>query len=58
MLFQHLNDTAPSKELVGLESEIDQHLNRSADEKEAQAEVLFRRLAVLAADQLSLKYHR
>jgi len=58
MLFQHLNDTAPSRELAGMESEVEQHLNRPADEKEAQAEVLFRRLAVLAADQLALKYHR
>jgi acyl-CoA dehydrogenase len=58
MLFQHLGDTAPTKELAGMESEVEQHLKRPVDEKEAHAEVLFRRLAVLAADKLSLKYHQ
>ena len=58
MLFQHLGDTVPTKELAGMESEVEQHLKQPADEKEAHAEVLFRRLAVLAADKLSLKYHQ
>jgi alkylation response protein AidB-like acyl-CoA dehydrogenase len=55
-LFQHLGDTAPTKDLAGMEAEVEQHLKRPANEKEANAEVLFRRLAVLAADKLSLKY--
>jgi len=58
MLFQHLGDIAPAKELADMASEVEQHLNRPADEKEAHAEALFRRLAVFAADKLSLKYHQ
>lgn len=56
MLFEQLAKTVPAKELQEMESEVQRHLNLPADEKEAQAEALFRRLAVFAADTLSLQY--
>jgi acyl-CoA dehydrogenase len=58
MLFEQLAEIAPAKELQVMESEVQRHLKLPADEKEAQAEALFRRLAVFAADKLSLKYPR
>src|SRR5207245_5099938 len=53
MLFQRLAEIAPSKELQDMESEVEQHLNLPREEKEALAEPLFRRLAVLTADTLA-----
>jgi alkylation response protein AidB-like acyl-CoA dehydrogenase len=58
MLFEQLAEIAPGEELREMESEVQRHLKLPADEKEAQAEALFRRLAVLTADKLSLKYPR
>jgi len=42
--------------LQELESEVDRLLKLPAAEKEAQAEALFRRLAIFTADHLSRKY--
>ena len=58
MLFEQLAEIAPAEELREMESEVQRHLKLPADEKEAQAEALFRRLAVLTADKFSLKYPR
>ncbi|MGH9713404.1 MAG: acyl-CoA dehydrogenase family protein [Candidatus Acidiferrales bacterium] len=55
MLFAQLAGTAPANELREIESEIQNLLNLPADEKEAQAEALFRRLAVFTGDKLSLR---
>jgi alkylation response protein AidB-like acyl-CoA dehydrogenase len=56
MLFEQLAEIGPAKELQEMESEVQRHLKLPADEKEAQGEALFRRLAVFTADKLSLKY--
>ena len=56
VLFAHLAEIAPAEELQDMESEVQRLLNLPPDQKEAEAEALFRRLAVLSADQLSLKY--
>lgn len=56
LLFELLAGFAPAKELQEMESEVQQHLKLPPEEKEAQAEALFRRLAVFAADKLSQKY--
>jgi len=53
LLFQRLAEIAPSKELHDLESEVEQHLKLPPQEKEAQAEPLFRRLAALTAETLA-----
>ena len=58
MLFQHLGDIVPAKELQEMESEFDQLLKLPADEKEARSEAFFRQLAVLTSDRLALKYQR
>lgn len=58
MLFEELAEVAPVEELRKMESEIQRLLNLPTDEKEAQAEDLFRRLAVFTADKFSLKYPR
>lgn len=58
MLFEQLAEIAPAKELEEMESEVQQHLKLLADEKEAQAEALFRRLAAFTAEKLSLQYPR
>jgi acyl-CoA dehydrogenase len=57
-LFHHLVDVASAKELQEMESAVQRHLGLLVDEKEAQAEALFRQLAVFTADKLSLKYSR
>lgn len=57
-LLQHLRDAASAGELKVMESEIEQHLKLPADEKEAQAEALFRRLGVFVAANLSLKHQQ
>jgi acyl-CoA dehydrogenase len=56
MLFERLADISPGKELQDMESAINQHLRLPADKKEAQAEALFKRLALFTADKLSLKH--
>jgi acyl-CoA dehydrogenase len=53
MLFRRLAETAPSKELQDMESEVEQHLKLPAEEKEALAEPLFRRLAAFTAETLA-----
>jgi Acyl-CoA dehydrogenase, C-terminal domain len=56
MLFDHLAGTASDAHLQQMASAVQQHLQLSSNEKEAQADALFRRLAVFVADSLSLKY--
>ncbi|MGH9740689.1 MAG: acyl-CoA dehydrogenase family protein [Candidatus Acidiferrales bacterium] len=58
MLFEQLAEVASAEELRNMESEIQRHLKLPTDEKEAQAEGLFGRLAAFTADKLSLKYPR
>jgi alkylation response protein AidB-like acyl-CoA dehydrogenase len=53
MLFAELGKIAPAKELHEMEAEVEGHLRLPADEKEAQAEAMFRRLAAFTADTLS-----
>jgi len=56
MLMQHLAQIVPAPDLQEFESEVDRLLKLPAAEKEAQAESLFRRLAIFTADHLSRKY--
>ncbi len=56
ILFKQFVGVASAKELQEIESEVQRHLSLPTDEKEAQAEAIFRRLAVFTADKLSLKY--
>jgi alkylation response protein AidB-like acyl-CoA dehydrogenase len=58
MLFEHLVDVAPADELMEMESEVQRHLRLPTDEKEAQAEAMFKQLALFTADKLSLKRPR
>ncbi|MBZ5627949.1 MAG: acyl-CoA dehydrogenase family protein [Acidobacteriia bacterium] len=58
MLFAQLAEIAPAEQLQQMESEVQRLLNLLPEQKEAEAEALFRRLAVLSADRLSLKYPR
>jgi acyl-CoA dehydrogenase len=53
MLFRRLAEIAPSKELQDMELEVEQHLKLPVEEREALAEALFRRLAVLTAETLA-----
>jgi acyl-CoA dehydrogenase len=53
ILFAQLARIAPVKELREMEAEVERHLKLPSNEKEAQAEAMFRRLAVFTADQLS-----
>jgi alkylation response protein AidB-like acyl-CoA dehydrogenase len=53
MLFAQLAEIARTPELDELESDVRQLLNLPPDQKEAKAEALFRRLAILSADHLS-----
>jgi alkylation response protein AidB-like acyl-CoA dehydrogenase len=55
LLFQRLAEIAPSKELQDLESEVEQHLRLPAQEREALADPLFRKLAVFTAKTLTGK---
>ncbi len=54
LLFAHLAESAPATELKEMESEVQRLLNLPADQKEAQAEPLFRRLALFTANHLPL----
>jgi alkylation response protein AidB-like acyl-CoA dehydrogenase len=56
MLLQHLAQIAPAPELREYESQVDRVLKLPTAEKEANAEPLFRRLAIFTADHLSRKY--
>ena len=56
MLFGKLAEIVPRNELREMEAEVERHLKLPQDEKEARAEVVFRRLAVFAAEKLSVKY--
>ncbi len=58
MLFEQMAGMTSAKELQEMESEVQRHLSLPVDEKEAQAEAVFRRLAVFTADKLSLKHSR
>jgi alkylation response protein AidB-like acyl-CoA dehydrogenase len=53
LLFEQLAKIAPAKEVQELESEVQRHLKLPVEEKEAQAEALFRRLAVFTAEKLA-----
>ena len=55
MLFEQLKDLASAEELQEIEMEIQRHLKLPTEEKEAQAEAIFRRLAVFTANKLSQK---
>jgi len=55
MLFRRLAETASAKELRDMESEVEQHLKLPREEREALAEPLFRRLAILTAETLARK---
>jgi acyl-CoA dehydrogenase len=56
MLFKELAEGAPGKELQEMEAEVERHLKLPTEEKEAQAEAVFRRLAILTAERLSRKH--
>jgi len=56
MLFAQLVKIAPGKELKETESEVEGLLKLPTDEKEARAESVFRRLAMLTAEELSQRY--
>jgi acyl-CoA dehydrogenase len=57
-LFAQLAEVAPAMELQEMESEVERCLKLPPNEKEVQAEDLFKRLAVFTADKLSSKYPR
>jgi hypothetical protein len=54
-LFEQLAKIAPTKEVQELEAEVQRHLKLQTEEKEAQAETLFRRLALFTAEKLAAK---
>ena len=59
MLFRELAEGGePDRELREMEAEVERHLKLPTEEKEAQAEAIFRRLAIFAAERLSRKYSR
>ena len=58
LLFEELKGVTPAEELQKIEAEVERLWQLSSDEKEAQAEAMFKRLAVFAAGKLSLKYAR
>jgi alkylation response protein AidB-like acyl-CoA dehydrogenase len=53
MLFERLAEIAPSKELQDMQSEVEEHLKLPREEKEALAEPIVRRLAILTAETLA-----
>jgi len=57
-LFAQLAEVAPAAESREMESEVERLLSLPPDQKEAEAEAVFKRLAVLSADCLSRKYPR
>ncbi len=58
MLFAELAKIEAGKELQEMEAGVERHLKLPGDEKEAQAEALFRRLAAFTAEKLSRNYPR
>ncbi|MGA2811857.1 MAG: acyl-CoA dehydrogenase family protein [Candidatus Acidiferrum sp.] len=56
LLFRRLAEITPSKELRDMESEVDEHLKLPPEQREAVAEPLFRRFAVLTGETLARKY--
>lgn len=56
LLFRELASVAPAEELREMEAEVDRHLTLPTKEKEANAERMFRQLAIFAAEELSRKY--
>ena len=55
MLFEQLKGLASAEEMQEMETEIQRHLKLPTEQKEGQAEAIFRRLAVFAANKLSQK---
>jgi acyl-CoA dehydrogenase len=55
LLFGQLEEHALSREVEELEEEVERHLRLPAEEREAKAEEIFRRLAVFTAETLSRK---
>jgi acyl-CoA dehydrogenase len=55
LLFRRLAEIAPSKEVHGMESEVEQHLKLPPEEREALGEPLFRKLATFTAETLARK---
>ncbi len=55
LLFQRLAESAPSKQLEDMASEVEHHLNLPPEKKEALAEPLFKKLAVFTAESLTRK---
>jgi hypothetical protein len=58
LLFQHLAPAADSPSLQEMTQQVEKHLLLSAEEKEAQAEELFRELAGFTASALLRKMQR
>lgn len=56
LLFEQLAETAPTAELQEVESQLQRLLGLPQDQKEAEAEAIFKRFAVFSADQLAKKY--
>jgi len=56
IFFAQLAEIAPAAELQEMESEVVRLLNMPPEQKEAEAGAVFRRLAVLSADQLARRY--
>jgi acyl-CoA dehydrogenase len=56
LLFRHLAEITPTSEFQQIQSDVERHLSLPADEREAQAEPIFKRLALFVADHLSRKY--
>jgi len=56
ILFEQLAGFASVDELRSMESEVAQHLKLPVEKKEAEAETMFRRLAIFAAEKFSGKY--
>jgi acyl-CoA dehydrogenase len=53
LLFGRLEEHALSKEVEQMEAEVERHLQLPAEEREARAEGIFRRLAIFTAETLS-----
>jgi len=56
ILFEQLSGFASVDELRSMESAVAQHLKLPIEKKEAEAETMFRRLAIFAAEKFSGKY--
>ena len=57
LLFAHLAEFASAQESQACEADLQRHLRLAASEREAQAEPVFRRLALFAAETLARKHH-